>query len=162
MQGFPLILGNLHHHCWDFWEERGQDGGREGVKEREQRQRGEEGVALETGEGGCVQGRGVGRWQRQKKGGRKKRRERKLRQDSCLPGYPHLFIDLGMIERNWAAAWQQKSAWWLHCSGDPRLKVAHGHYFRCLKTSVNLWLYFLFIRIWESVHAMMMMFILEN
>lgn len=26
------------------------------------------------------------------------RRERKLRQDSRLPGYPHLFIDLGMIE----------------------------------------------------------------
>lgn len=99
-----------------------------------------------------VSGDGVlGDGRRQKKGGKKKkRREQKLRQDSRLPGYPHLFIDLAMIEcmatevLAWAAARR-----WAHCSGDSRLKVAHVHDFRCLKTSVNLELPFLFIRIQE-------------
>lgn len=47
---------------------------------------------------------------------KKKNSEWKLRQDSCLPGYPHLFIDLKMIERDWEVAWQQSSAWWLYAA----------------------------------------------
>lgn len=68
------------------------------------------------------------------KGRGKKRCEQKLRQDSRLPGYPHLFIDLGMIECDWAAAWQQKPAWRQHVD---ELAVAETQGSRLLVSTVS-------------------------
>lgn len=106
-------IENLHHHCWDLREERGQDWGREGGEgNRTEAERGR-GCGVRDRGGRMCPGTGCRETAETKKG-REKRRERKLRQDSCLPGYPHLFIDLGMIECDWVAAWQQKSSWRLH------------------------------------------------
>lgn len=106
---FPDIE-NLHHHCWEFWKERGQDGGG-GTRNRGREGKRGRGCGIRDRRGGMCPGTGFREMAVDGKKEGKKRRERKLRQDSCLPGYPHLFIDLGMTECNWVAAWQQKS--WL-------------------------------------------------
>lgn len=69
---FPDIE-NLYHHCWEFWKERGQDGG----GNQKQRQRREEGKRVWRKRQGRrnVSGDGVsGDGTRRKKGGEKKAR----------------------------------------------------------------------------------------
>ena len=106
-------IEHLHHHRWDLLEERGEERRgeeRRGEERRGEQRRGEERGEVRSGSRGKRLGVRGGEGERgvrgtscceTKKIGRKKkkkRRKRKLRQDSRLPGYPHLFIDLTMIE----------------------------------------------------------------
>lgn len=108
LQGFPLIL-----RTFIITGRRGAQGTKRkgGGKVRSKRQR------------------------RERTGGDKKKREKPWdwtpRQDSRLPGYPHLFIDLGMIESKWVAAWQRNA----HAR-----TLTHTHLltFSCLITHSNL------------------------
>lgn len=132
-------IENLHHHCWDLREERGQDwGGGEGNRTEAERGRG---CGVRDRGGRMCPGTGCRETAETEKGREKKARA-KAEARFMSPRIPTSFYrprdDWMRLSGCMATeVFMEAARRWAHCSGDSRLKVAHVHYFRCLKKSVN-------------------------